>query len=518
MSVKNSAEMTPDDDEVYRPKRGSKSEEKEELFQNALAVVSGKIFLTRNKSREMYATFLEEAGYVETVAVNAPRFASVIRRLVRVGLKIRPSKALVEELVEELREDADSGTLECHEVHNRVALGARGQYFIDLCNGKGEVIEVDALGCRLHDGETEMPLFLRKQGMTALPNPIGQPARLELLRKYLNLGSDAQWRLVVVFLLYSHRPNGPYVILVIFGSAGSSKSTFCRTVRSLIDPSSVPTQSVPKSIADLMITASNSHLQAFDNVRELSDEMSDAFCRLATGGGARTRALYTNGEETLFHVTKPCLLNGIHGVATQPDLLSRCIHLELPAITVRRTEEEFNRSLEGDIASIFAGLMEALSKTLAALPDITEVPETRMADFSRFGMAVERALGWPQDSFRQAYEQNQAEQMWNTLADDPLALAVKALVSDDRADEDDEGEGDEVEKTNTYTPTKLLAALDRIATREQRLSKAWPKSPLSLGKRLRNMEPALRACGVGVEAAHSGNRTFTLRRLAGFKP
>jgi len=343
--------------------------------------------------------------------------------------------------------------------------------------------------------------------MTALPDPVGIAGNLELLRGFLNYGTQGNWFLLVVFILYSLRPHGPYVILVVLGTAGSSKSTFSRILRQLIDPSSVPTQALPRSIADLMITASNSHLLVFDNVRTLSLELSDALCQLATGGGSRTRTLYTNNEETLVHVKKPCILNGIDDVASQPDLVSRCLLMELPTITLRRTEEDLNSEFAASIEAIFAGLMDTLSKTLAELDNVTDVPETRMADFARFGMAVERALNWPKDSFKEAYAQNQQQQMSNSLGDDPLAAAIRTLVKNEV----------EPDVTCTKTPTDLLAALREAATRNQLANRAWPMSPHSLSKRLKKMEPALRACGVGVTFQHSGNRTISVKRLENFK-
>ncbi len=256
-----------------------------------------------------------------------------------------------------------------------------------------------------------------------------------------------------------------------------------------------------------MITASNSHLLVFDNVRTLSVDLSDALCQLATGGGSRTRTLYTNSQETLVHVTKPCILNGIDEVASQPDLVSRCLLMELPMITARRTEEELNSKFAASINAIFAGLMDALSKTLAEVDKVTDVPDTRMADFARFGVAVERALNWPEGSFTEAYAQNQQQQMSNSLGDDPLAAAIRTLVKT------------EVEAGASYTktPTELLAALREVATRNQVANKAWPLSPHALSKRLKKMEPALRACGVGITFHHSGNRTISVKHLDNFR-
>ena len=506
MTNNNSPHLEIDTDDGRSRKSGSRMDDKEKVFQQALAAISGCIMLTKNKHGDVHATF-SIADLDETIPLNSSKVQGKINQIVRKALNVRPTKALQDELVEELKNEADAPSIERREVHHRVARGMNDQIYIDLCNQAGGVLEVDAEGYRLLEVVNEIPLFLRSPGMTALPDPMGERPDLGLLRSFVNVPCDDAWWLLVVYILYCYRPGGPYVILVIGGTAGSSKSTFSRVIRQLVDPSSVSTQSVPKSPVDLMITARNSHMLVFDNVRQLTTDMSDALCRLATGGGMRTRALYTNSDEALFHASRPCLLNGIGDVANQTDLLSRCVHLELPVIKVRRTEEEFNRSFEQAIGPIFAGLMDALSRTLAALPGITEAPSSRMADFAVFGMAVERALNWPAGSFNSAYARNQKDQMWDALGGDPLARAFRGLVREDV----------KVDIDYTKTPTALLKELDEFVTDAEMMSKAWPQSAHSLSKRLKKMEPALRACGIGVEFNHSGNRTITLTRLESFK-
>jgi hypothetical protein len=48
--------------------------------------------------------------------------------------------------------------------------------------------------------------------------------------------------------------------------------------------------------------------------------LSDALCRLATGGSFAVRQLYTDDEEVLFEASRPILLNGIEDVICRPDL------------------------------------------------------------------------------------------------------------------------------------------------------------------------------------------------------
>jgi hypothetical protein len=51
---------------------------------------------------------------------------------------------------------------------------------------------------------------------------------------------------------------------------------------------------------ELMIAASNGYLLAFDNLSGLPVWLSDALCRLATGGSFAVCQLYTDDEEILF--------------------------------------------------------------------------------------------------------------------------------------------------------------------------------------------------------------------------
>ena len=81
-----------------------------------------------------------------------------------------------------------------------------------------------------------------------------------------------------------------------------------------------------------MICGNNGWLLALDNLSYLTPWLSDALCRLSTGGGFSTRTLYENNEETIFDSTRPTILTGIEEVVTRGDLLDRSIIVSLPAI------------------------------------------------------------------------------------------------------------------------------------------------------------------------------------------
>src|SRR5262249_36585210 len=154
-------------------------------------------------------------------------------------------------------------------------------------------------------------------------------------------GDDA-WMLLVGYSCACVRPQGPYPVLVEVGEQGSAKTTLGTLVKQLIDPNKAALRSEPRDERDLMIAASNGWVVAFDNLSYLPHWLSDALCRLSTGGGFGTRQLYSDDEERLFDAKRPVLLTSIEDVVTRGDLLDRSLFLELESIEEekRRTEEE----------------------------------------------------------------------------------------------------------------------------------------------------------------------------------
>jgi hypothetical protein len=76
-----------------------------------------------------------------------------------------------------------------------------------------------------------------------------------------------------------------------------------------------------------MIAASNGYLLAFDNLSGLPAWLSDALCRLVSGGSFAVRQL---------QAARPLILNGIEEVITRPDLADRSIFLTLPPVAEAR--------------------------------------------------------------------------------------------------------------------------------------------------------------------------------------
>ena len=236
-----------------------------------------------------------------------------------VGLSLRKSavNAAIDEF--EMRAICSRAT---REVHVRVA--AEGDdIYIDLADADWHAVRVTAMGWSIV--QSPPVRFRRSAGMQPLPFP-ERGVAIDRLRPFLNVNAS-DFTLVVAYLLAALRPDGPYPVLALIGEQGTAKTTFMRLLRSLVDPSTVPSSALPFSGRDLFIAAHNAHVQAFENVSKLSNPMSDYLCRLATGGGVRTRALFRDVDETLLRATRPIMLEGIANYITRADLMDRAIIL-----------------------------------------------------------------------------------------------------------------------------------------------------------------------------------------------
>ncbi len=220
--------------------------------------------------------------------------------------------------------------------------------------------------------------------------------------------------------------------------------------------------------------------------------MSDALCRLATGGGFATRTKYSDDDETIFSATRPIVLNGIDDIAERPDLLDRAIVLNLPRITTdkRRTEQEFWGLFTATAPKILGALLDAVSGGLRHLPGVRPDRMLRMADFTCWGEAIGRGLGWGEGAFLEAFEQNQNSASVAALEACPVASAVRKLM--------------DFQPAWAGTATQLLERLVKFADDTTLRSKDWPKKPNMLSNRLKRSAPTMRREGIEIENGISG--------------
>jgi hypothetical protein len=376
-------------------------------------------------------------------------------------------------------------------VHTRIAM-VDGRIYLDLADDEWQAVEITRAGWNVVRNSPVR--FRRPRGLLRLPIP-ERRGSLEELRHFINLPDDRTWRLLVAWLSGALWPGGPYPVLLLHGEHDSAKSTTSRMLRALIDPSAAALRAEPRDLRDLMIAANNGWIIPLDNVSHLPPWLSDALCRLSTGGGFSTRELYSDDEEVIFDAQRPIILNGIEEIATREDLLDRSIISYLPHIPDDRRRPEARLWAEFNAAKprILGALLDVTVAGLRNLPE-TQLPRLpRMADFAIRVTASETALGWARGTFLEDYEENRAAA--NDLALESSAVAPVIL-----------GFAYEIGMwTGTASDLlKLITARVDDATAKQRV---WLGSARALSNLLRRLSGNLRKAGLLVTFLPRRGRT-----------
>jgi hypothetical protein len=377
-----------------------------------------------------------------------------------------------------------------------IRVGSDGdRHYLDLCDGGWRAIEIDADGWRLVDNPPVR--LIRSKGMLPLPMPT-KGGTFEALRPLINIKDDADFVLVMSWLLAAFRDHGPYSVLAIIGQQGSAKSTLMEILRSIIDPNTACLRAPPRDEGDVYIAASSSHVLAFDNLSKISDWLSDALSRVSTGIGFAKRKLFTDADETLLSAEKPIAVNSVVDVVGAADLGDRTIFITPSPIDAksRKPKSEIWKEFRRMHPAILGALLDIVAHGLRTLPDVADNEWPRMADFARWATACETAFT-TRGTFKAAYETNRAGAINVLIESDAVASAVLQLAL-----------------PIAGRPSAILAALNAVVGESAARARGWPKSPRGLSAALKRAAPLLREHGIKVmpPAPTDGTRTWNIER------
>ena len=421
-------------------------------------------------------------GHRETLAIHSKGLERWLRRLFleRTGrVATREALNLAQDNL-----DAQAARAGQRRVYQRTAtLGHR--LYIDLSDDSRRAVEIDSEGWRVRSDPPEVR-FRRSKTARPLPEPVKGDSRmgLSILRGFLNM-DEADFVLCVAWLLASLRDTGPYPLLVLTGEQGSAKSTVAKLLRSLVDPARPPTTGMPRNERDAAIATRNRHVLAYDNLSGLPTWFSDTLCRLSTGEGFATRALYTNDEEVVIEASRPVILTGIENPSVRGDLAERSITIRLAPIADadRRTESELMEAFKKAVPIIFGALLDGLSEGLRRYGEVQLERLPRMADFCKWAVACEGAY-WPPGTFLASYGDAQASATEDVLEASPVGQKLRQWL--------------EVSPTFDGTATELLDRLNEHI-QDGQSPRGWPATGSVMGKQLTRLAPSLRKLGITAE-------------------
>lgn len=455
-------------------------------------------------AKEQAALFGDESGtpyaavpvgaHTETWPLRSRALRSWLARQLWDTEQRAPGSQAVQDAIAVLEGEALFGG-DLRPVFTRVAQ-VEDAIYLDLADDAWSVVKITSTGWQLTQDSAVH--FRRPPALAPLPHP-EHGGSLEALRDLLNTPEDDDFRLIVAWLVQALRPSGPYPVLGLHGEHGTAKSTTARALRKLIDPSAANVRSEPRNTHDLIIAASNGWVVNLDNLSHLQPWLSDALCRLSTGGGFSTRELYSDAEEIIFNAQRPAILNGISEVATRADLLDRSLIVTLPTISKdsRRAERAYWADFEKARPKILGAVLDAVSTAIREEPGVTLPELPRLADFAIWVSAAEPALPWKAGEFLNSYTKNREVANEVSLEDSPLAAPIRDIAA----------EGGYAGSASHLLP-RLADRCPETVTK----AKTWPKSARTLSADLRRLAPNLRDIGITVtfDREPGGKRARTI--------
>lgn len=412
-------------------------------------------------------------GRMETCDLNSKKFKAWVARLVHQEHgELAGSSALnraINLVHGELLEEPEAKAF-IRTGHRRKSI------FIDNVGEQRHTMKITSSGWGLID---KAPLlFRRPSGMFPLPLP-DQQSDLHLLRDFLNVVSEEDYRLIIGWLITALIPSAwlDYGILGLTGPHGSAKSDMSEMLQLLTDPNHAGLRTIAHSVRSLNQVSWSYHAQVFDNVGALKNPISDALCRFCTGGSNVERSMRTDRDQTVLPIKSPVLTSSITSTSNRPDFLSREFLIKVPLLS-KHTEDPLPRFKREAAPKIFAGILDALSTALANRWKVKLPDPGRLANFSYWCRAAETGggLGWKPGSILDAYRRNQSSIRRESLELRPILPLILELLE----------RGPWLKRTRQELYDKLT---DMAGNRSR--YPGFPRSPQELSAQLRELQDGL---------------------------
>lgn len=342
---------------------------------------------------------------------------------------------------------------------------------IEIANGKWSITPASNL------------TFLKNAQLLELPNPIkgGDP---RLLFKYLNVTNRKNQVLILAWLC-SLPLDIEHPILLLKGSQASGKTTAAERIRSIFDPASPLTMSVPSSTLNLVLNFSQNPVCLFDNMGSIPSQTADDFCKAVTGAGFAIRALYTNSHLIHYNYKRPIIITSINLPSQKSDFISRCLTIPMKPIhsDQRISKSDIDRGFKQDLPEILGGILDLLVEAKSNMQHFAVKQKTRMGDFDELGCGVAMALRINPNKFMEWRFELEQDSLF-TQENKMIYQVLANLIEDN---------GGALKMNATDLSNDLS---NRLSDLDEE-----PVSPGSLGKKLKSMKDQLSQAYIDIKKA-----------------
>ena len=396
---------------------------------------------------------------------------------------------------------------ECKKVNNsnRYDRGADGSIWIDRGDMSDTYFVISQNGLKVADNASRH--FYKHSRKRELPFPDMEHGNIDRIFKYCRVPENMK-NIFIAYLVSLFIGNIEHPCLVLNGEQGSGKTTVSTFIKALVDPVGNNRPCLfPKNISDLALMFQSNYLIAFDNLRTLTKIQSDILCSIITFSEEIRRKLYTDSEMLYFDLHQPIILNGIHDIVKEPDMLSRSIIMNIIKPTGKDNfsydKVVLMDEFMNDRAVILGGIFRILSKVLKKYkPNFISRQgyDIRMSSFYDYGYYICEA--WKKGSgveFCADYITLLEHQLRNFKKNSDLVETLKCFLEEE---DDFHWEG---------MMNALSEALNNFIKIVGDMHIKIPSSPNRLSREISNLRVELEAAGITVEMSKTRNNSRYIR-------
>jgi hypothetical protein len=470
----------------------------------------------KNQYGEAYAAVrLGRDNHLEIMSLESRKYKHYLARLFRenTGGQI-VGKDAINNAINTLSANAvfDGETIP---LHLRIAWGNTknrstnpGCIYYDMTDDARRIVEISKDGKRMINGnDANAPILFRRHNQTAQVEP-DSDYEPDIFDQFLNLTNvkKKHQQLIKVYVVSLLIPEIAHVILNIHGPKGAAKSFLLMLIKILIDPSKPILLTLPKKTEEFIQQVYHNHLSFYDNVKYISQDLSNEICKAITGIGSTKRKLFTDSEDVIYEY-KHCLsLNGINIALTESDALDRSLMIELEEIRDedRKKEEDLLAEFERIRPKVFAYILDVLLKAMQIKTTLHLPMLTRMADFTEWGEAISRAMGYDKMTFIRAFNENRGEQNVVAIEESIVGSLLVKFWNDYIIQNNKESSTLVTSPGNLFNQLVAFAENNDININHMH----FPKIPSVLVKKLNIIKPNLKeAYGIIVKVDRNSNNT-----------
>jgi len=410
------------------------------------------------------------------------------------------SREAIEEIISYLRIHTISKNNRKHKIFNRVGYSEEGNFIeVNLMREDHKILritkdtlELDLPRLKFVPSKTQLPLRFNPDILRSMQNKTFTADEIfELFSQVFNIQTKKELALFIAWAIKTFYPIGEYPILAVLGEReGVGKTTFCKFLSLLLDPTVTPVKTFPKSIDDLFVLAKENFLLVFDNLSHIDETTSDALCQLSTTGSLSKRKLYTDHDTIDYLIKRPIVINSIFNILNRRDLRRRSIVLELKKPknykSIKQLQEDFNKLAPVMYSYLVLCVQEALKEKTIDLELLD------LADFCEWVAKSHPVFFMEGKEFVNTLKENR-EQIATELLESNLLVPI-------------------IQEQTSFLGIWQTTAKELLQILKQRYphEKHLPTTPNQVGKELKKIASDLEALGIKVEFVRTYKNRFII--------